>query len=63
MKICISKITFLARQLLYFSAIAASGLLMSSPGYADETCQSPYMAKIVAGGLCLCLDIRYGGCR
>jgi len=33
-----------------------ASLLTIQAAYGDETCMSPYMAKIGPGGLCLYLD-------
>jgi len=40
------KITYLSQKLLKVIAFTVTTLLISSPVTADETCQSPYMAKI-----------------
>jgi len=46
MKIYRSTSAYSWQQILKACAFSVSILLISSPGFADETCQSPYMAKI-----------------
>ena len=46
MKTYPAKSTCKWQQILKACAFSASILLISNPGFADETCQSPYMAKI-----------------